>query len=106
MATNTAPIEANCGFSVNLLSDGYNMFESIEESCPSSESDVFVTLPDTYLGPLEDNGGSVLSHRLLEGSPAINGGDFERPHWLRLLRVLRRARLQPHVLGGVRYRRL
>jgi parallel beta-helix repeat protein len=30
---------------------------------------------DPLLGPLQDNGGPTLTHRLLAGSPAIDGGD-------------------------------
>jgi hypothetical protein len=33
------------------------------------------TLTDPMLGPLQDNGGSTLTHALLPGSPAINAGD-------------------------------
>ena len=33
------------------------------------------TLTDPMLGPLQNNGGSTLTHALLPGSPAINAGD-------------------------------
>ena len=36
-------------------------------------SDIISTAPG--LGPLQDNGGITLTHALLPGSPAINGGD-------------------------------
>ena len=33
------------------------------------------TITDPMLGPLQNNGGSTLTHALLPGSPAINAGD-------------------------------
>jgi predicted outer membrane repeat protein len=33
-----------------------------------------ITIADPKLGPLQDNGGSTLTHALLKGSPAINKG--------------------------------
>lgn len=34
-----------------------------------------ITIADPLLGPLQDNGGSTLTHALLPGSPAINAGN-------------------------------
>ncbi len=33
-----------------------------------------ISIADPRLGPLQDNGGGILTHALLAGSPAINGG--------------------------------
>ena len=62
-----------------ILSLGYNL---ANDSCGN-----FLTSPgdqtntDPMLGPLQDNGGSTLTHALLPGSPAINAGDpsFTQP---------------------------
>jgi hypothetical protein len=45
---------------------------------PNDPTDVNVTsnvnIADPLLGPLQDNGGGILTHALLPGSPAINAG--------------------------------
>jgi hypothetical protein len=54
----------------------YSLFGNIgstdlEESVPGSN----IIGLDAVLGPLKDNGGPTLTHALLPGSPAIDGGD-------------------------------
>jgi hypothetical protein len=77
---NNGPLGSNifCN-SDTILSLGYNL---ANDSCGN-----FLTSPgdqtntDPMLGPLQDNGGSTLTHALLPGSPAINAGDpsFTQP---------------------------
>jgi hypothetical protein len=66
----------NCGLSgTTVFSFGHNL--SSDGSC------AFVfnatgdrnSLPGPHVGPLRNNGGATLTHALLPGSPAIDGGD-------------------------------
>lgn len=56
----------------SLTSFGHNL--SSDGTCNLTET---TDLPSTdpLLGPLQDNGGSTLTHALLNGSPAIDAGD-------------------------------
>ena len=59
-----------------LTDEGNNL--QYPNKLPDNSSDVNVTdkitIADAKLGPLQDNGGSTLTHALQEGSPAINAG--------------------------------
>jgi predicted outer membrane repeat protein len=59
------------------LTDGGNNLQ-YPNKLTNNSSDVNVTdkitIADPKLGPLQDNGGSTLTHALLKGSPAINKG--------------------------------
>jgi hypothetical protein len=67
----------------NLISGGYNLVGNVGNHRPTILSfdgpgDQVGTPADPIdarLGPLQDNGGPTLTHALLLGSPAINGGD-------------------------------
>ena len=74
---NTAPTEANCNSEGDITSWGFNLLELGDPDCPSSPTDQTVEAPNFYLGMLAFNGGAVPTHRLLPGSPAINGLDAE-----------------------------
>jgi hypothetical protein len=59
-----------------LVSLGYNLF-GVVDGCESVlvDTDLYGTLDnpaDPLLGPLANNGGSTLTHALLQGSPAID----------------------------------
>ena len=64
---------SDCGGAIsNIRSNGHNL--DSDGSCSLSEpSDI--SNADPLLGPLQDNGGSTLTHELLEGSPAIDAGN-------------------------------
>ena len=71
---NNGPLGGNIFCNSDTISSlGYNL---AHDSCSN-----FLTGPgdqtntDPMLGPLQDNGGSTLTHALLPGSPAINAGD-------------------------------
>ncbi|OGO60744.1 MAG: hypothetical protein A2029_10550 [Chloroflexi bacterium RBG_19FT_COMBO_47_9] len=62
----------NCGGSVSITSDGYNLDSG--NSCEfSNTGDLINTNP--LLGPLQNNGGHTFTYALLPGSPAIDAGD-------------------------------
>jgi hypothetical protein len=56
-----------------VTSYGYNVSSDDGGGYLSGPGDQINT--DPLLGPLQDNGGLTLTHALLPGSPAINGGD-------------------------------
>jgi CSLREA domain-containing protein len=58
----------NCN--TGLSSQGDNLEDA--DTCGLGGSDLISTEP--LLGPLSDNGGDTLTHALLKGSPAIDGG--------------------------------
>jgi uncharacterized repeat protein (TIGR01451 family) len=60
------------GYTGVVTSHGYNLIGS-HNGCTLLNSDL--TSTDPRLGPLQDNKGSTLTHELLPGSPAINGGN-------------------------------
>ena len=55
----------------NVVSGGHNLVQ--DDSCNPAASDLIGA--NAQLGPLADNGGPTLTHALLPGSPAIDGGD-------------------------------
>ena len=72
VANNTANTYNNCRIYVSIASIGYNL--DSENSCQfDSTGDQVNTNP--LIGPLQDNGGSTLTHALLTGSPAIDSGE-------------------------------
>lgn len=57
-----------------LTSHGNNVMQQVNESnCTVNGGGV--TIADPVLGPLQANGGPTLTHALLAGSPAIDGGN-------------------------------
>jgi CSLREA domain-containing protein len=59
-----------------LTSEGYNLIQDITGNCFISGDTTGNQLGvNPNLGPLQDNGGPTLTHALLIGSPAIDGGD-------------------------------
>jgi hypothetical protein len=76
IAGNRARFGADChtSFPATTVSLGYNLLGS-SSYCrlTSSTGDIFSSAP--LLGPLQDNGGTTETHALLEGSPAIDGGN-------------------------------
>jgi hypothetical protein len=65
-----ANISTNGG---SVTSHGYNVCSDNGGGFLNGPGDQINT--DPMLGPLQDNGGSTLTHALLPGSPAINAGD-------------------------------
>jgi hypothetical protein len=64
-----------------VTSHGYNVSSDDGGGYLTGPGDQINT--DPMLGPLQDNGGSTLTHALLPGSPAIDEGDpsFTPPPW-------------------------
>lgn len=66
---------------VNIYSNGASGVTSLGFNISSDNGNGFLTGPgdqvdtDPLLGPLQNNGGSTLTHALLPGSPAIDMGD-------------------------------
>ena len=56
-----------------VVSQGYNLSSDDGAGYLTGPGDQINT--DPLLGPLQDNGGPTFTHQLLNGSPAINGGD-------------------------------
>ncbi len=63
----------DCSGSLN--SEGYNLIANITGCTISGDTTGNLTGVDPILGPLQNNGGSTLTHALLAGSPAINAGN-------------------------------
>ncbi|MFK7803131.1 MAG: choice-of-anchor Q domain-containing protein [Anaerolineae bacterium] len=59
----------------NLASKGYNLIENVMGCTIEGEITGNLTGVSPILGPLQDNGGPTNSHSLLEGSPAVDGGN-------------------------------
>ncbi|MFB2974565.1 DUF4347 domain-containing protein [Aerosakkonema sp. BLCC-F183] len=59
-----------------LIDGGNNLQWPSKQINNSSDVNVTanITIADPVLGPLQDNGGGILTHALLPGSPAINAG--------------------------------
>src|SRR5262249_52070792 len=78
IAGNTAPTAPD--LSGSLGSQGHNLIGNTEGGSGFHETDLLNVNP--LLGPLQDNGGPTLTHALLPGSPAIDGGDpTDAPEW-------------------------
>src|SRR4029077_5357133 len=56
-----------------VVSSGYNLSNDNGGGFLTATGDQINT--DPLLGPLQDNGGSIFTHALLTGSPAIDAGD-------------------------------
>jgi hypothetical protein len=56
-----------------ITSDGYNLSSDDGGGYLTGPGDQINT--DPLLGPLQDNGGSTLTHAVLPGSPAVDAGD-------------------------------
>ena len=67
------PLLALDDCSGTITSQGYSLVQTVDSGyCTANGS----PLPDDpLLGPLQDNGGPTLTHALLPGSPAIDGGN-------------------------------
>jgi hypothetical protein len=61
----------NCGGITITNVGGYNLDSGTSCGFPTNRSS-----KDPLLGPLDDNGGPTKTHALLEGSPAIDKGNF------------------------------
>jgi len=73
LANNTATISGTDCY-ISLTSSGNNVIGSTSGcTIPTASGDQFNVNP--LLGPLQDNGGSTLTHALLPNSPAIDAGD-------------------------------
>jgi CSLREA domain-containing protein len=57
-----------------LTSAGYNLIEDTTGCVITGDTTGQLTGVGANLGPLQNNGGRTLTHALLAGSPAINGG--------------------------------
>jgi hypothetical protein len=64
----------------NLGSMGHNLIGNTSSGSGYAPSDLLGL--DPKLGPLQDNGGTTMTHALLPASPAIDAGDIRRaPKW-------------------------
>jgi parallel beta-helix repeat protein len=74
LAGNLGPITSPDGYgSFEFTSLGYNLVGITGTTGFTATGDITNTAP--LLGPLQNNGGSTLTHALLTGSPAIGGGN-------------------------------
>jgi CSLREA domain-containing protein len=62
----------NCRGTQAIISEGYNMVDRLD--CPFNQPTDWQQT-DPHLGPLQDNGGNVLTHALLPFSPAVDTAD-------------------------------
>lgn len=62
-----------------VTSQGYNLIQSTTGYTLTGVLTGVVTGTAPLLGPLENNGGSTLTHALLTGSPAVNAGNPVTP---------------------------
>lgn len=76
VANNAAANNPDCLSSVNspIHSAGYNLIGN-PSGCLSTATVTDKTHIDPLLGPLQDNGGPTLTHRLLLNSPALDAGN-------------------------------
>jgi len=78
IANNTAnnPYQIQQNAAGNFIDGGNNLQYPGKLTDFFNDQDVFpgITIADPLLGPLQDNGGGTLTHALLPGSPAIDGG--------------------------------
>jgi hypothetical protein len=58
-----------------LTSGDYNLVGTLSNCTLDGETGHDLIGADPLLGPLADNGGKTFTHALLEGSPAIDGGN-------------------------------
>ena len=58
-----------------LNSNGYNLVGNVTGCTVSGDNTGNQVGVDPLLGPLQNNGGSTLTHALLAGSPAVDGGN-------------------------------
>jgi CSLREA domain-containing protein len=72
LANNTNGQLYKSGANAHLVSLGYNLASDNGNGLLTGIGDQINT--DPMLGPLADNGGPTLTHKLLDGSPAIDGG--------------------------------
>lgn len=73
LAGNTASVSGQDCWG-NLSSAGYNLIGDTS-GCTFTPDMGDLTSLDPKLGPLQNNGGSTLTHALLDGSPAIDAGN-------------------------------
>ena len=59
----------------SIIGDNNNIIGTLDNVGGSIGTGSDLVGVDLMLSPLQDNGGSTLTHALLEGSPAINGGN-------------------------------
>jgi predicted outer membrane repeat protein len=77
LAENSAAMGADC-FG-NFTSQGYNLIGDTAGCTIEGNTTGNLLGVDPLLGPLQDNGGSTLTHALLAGSPAIDAGNPAAP---------------------------
>jgi CSLREA domain-containing protein len=58
-----------------LVSEGYNLIGNVTGCTINGDATGNLISVDPLLGPLQNNGGTTLTHALLGGSPAINAGN-------------------------------
>jgi len=73
IAGNTADSNPDCQGTLN--SQGYNLIQYTNGCTIGGDTTGNIIGVSSSLGPLQDNGGSTLTHALLPGSPAINTGN-------------------------------
>jgi hypothetical protein len=62
-----------------LTSQGYNLIGNTTGCTLSGDTSADLLDVDALLGPLQDNGGTTLTHALLDGSPALDEGNAVAP---------------------------
>lgn len=77
IAGNTADSGSDCQGTLN--SQGYNLIQNTNGCTISGDLTGNITGQTANLGPLQNNGGSTLTHALLTGSPAIDAGNPAAP---------------------------
>jgi hypothetical protein len=60
----------------SFKSDGFNLIGNTTDTNVTGDSTGNQLNVDPKLGPLQDNGGPTLTHALLPGSPALDGGTY------------------------------
>ncbi|MBZ0294078.1 MAG: CSLREA domain-containing protein, partial [Anaerolineae bacterium] len=65
----------DCGGTASINSRGHNLIGTMTGCKISGSINTNIVGQSPLLGPLQDNGGTTLTHALEMGSPAINAGD-------------------------------
>ena len=73
VAQNNAPTGPDCRNTVT--SEDYNLFQNLNDCTLTGVTAHNILAQDPLLDPLQNNGGSTLTHALLLDSPAIDAGD-------------------------------
>jgi hypothetical protein len=70
---NSGNLRPDCYGTLN--SQGYNLITNVTDCTLNGDSSGNLVGVDALLGPLQNNGGSTLTHALQDGGPAINAAN-------------------------------